>query len=49
MIRRLIGTPKQVYFEEAGQLIDEYTVICSDARIQTKTRLTPLKKRRQAV
>jgi len=35
-------------FDEARQLIDEYIDFYNNERIQTKTRLTPLEKRRQA-
>jgi transposase InsO family protein len=35
-------------FDEARQLIDEYIVFYNNERIQTKTSLTPLEKRRQA-
>ena len=36
-------------FEEARRLIDEYIDFYNNERIQTKTSLTPLEKRRQAV
>ena len=35
-------------FQEASELIDEYIDFYNNERIQTKTRLTPLEKRRQA-
>ena len=35
-------------FEEARQLVDEYIYFYNNERIQTKTSLTPLEKRRQA-
>ena len=36
-------------FEEARQLVDEYIYFYNNERIQSKTSLTPLEKRRQAV
>ena len=39
---------KLASFDEARQLIDEYIDFYNNERIQTKTSLTPLEKRRQA-
>ena len=36
-------------FEEARSLIDDYIFFYNHQRIQTKTKLTPLEKRRQSV
>ena len=44
-----IHRQKIASFEEARQLIDDYIYFYNHQRIQFKTKLTPLEKRRQSI